>query len=45
MGDTTALSNNSPECHPILQTLRTDLCALEVEAIKLSERQLGRNSR
>ena len=34
----------SSQVHPILKTLRTDVSALEIEAIKLRERQLNRKS-
>ena len=40
-----ASSEMFPPYNPILKTLQTDLCALEVEAIKLSDRKANRISK
>ena len=46
MDNTNAASSKMfPPSNPILRTLQTDLCALEVEAIKLSDRKANRISK
>ena len=47
MEDTRTLATASyvsTQVHPILKTLRTDVAALEIEAIKYRDQQLNRKS-
>ena len=39
---TDASSQNSSQVHPMLRTLRAELCGLEVEAVKLANQKHSR---